>query len=147
MKAMASKIGRQNGFTLVEIIITLVAAGIMGVIFSSFMESALKGSSRSVEYVRDETDGIKVMEQIIGDYVREINSDPDNVLETIIAKKGAGDYGSRVDMQYIVFNASGTETPSPGTTNTLKITIQASGKNLVNILTRGRHSGDPLLRY
>jgi prepilin-type N-terminal cleavage/methylation domain-containing protein len=46
-----------KGFTLVEIIVTLVAAGILGVIFIQFMGTALDASWNAVEIVRDEAGG------------------------------------------------------------------------------------------
>ncbi len=46
-----------KGFTLVEIIVTLVAAGILGAIFIHFMGTALDASWNAVEIVRDEAGG------------------------------------------------------------------------------------------
>jgi hypothetical protein len=108
----------------------------------------LKGSSESVDYVAGDADGTKVMEQIIADYVEQINTDPENVLVNIIQNKTDGKYGEQVDMQYIEFNASGHEDASiPPSYNTLKITIHTAGKDIINILTRSRKAGDPPLRY
>ena len=46
-----------KGFTLVEIIVTLVAAGILGAIFIHFMGTALDAGWNAVEIVRDEASG------------------------------------------------------------------------------------------
>ena len=70
----------QNGFTLVEIIITLIAAGILGTIFISLMSTALNDSWNSVEMVHNEARVIRKMEEIIADYVKEINTNPDSAL-------------------------------------------------------------------
>ena len=56
-----------KGFTLVEIIVTLVAAGILGVIFTQFMGTALDASWNAVEIVRDESNGEGLMERIIAE--------------------------------------------------------------------------------
>ena len=53
-----------NGFTLVEIIVTIVAAGILGAIFVNFMGTALESSWNSVEIARDESGVEFLMEQI-----------------------------------------------------------------------------------
>lgn len=138
-------INSQNGFTLVEIIITVLVAGIMGAIFINLMGTALSDSWRSVEMVRDEADGVRIMEEIIADYVEAVNGGDPDPLGTITIN----DYGPSVTMQYIEFDASGNEKdPPPVSSDTLKVTVQATGKNLTNILTKCRSSAnDPLIRY
>jgi len=138
-------INSQNGFTLVEIIITVLVTGIMGAIFINLMGTALSDSWRSVEMVRDESDGVRIMEQIIADYVEATNGGDPDPLGTITIN----DYGPSVTMQYIEFDASGNEVdPPPASSDTLKITVQATGKTLTNILTKCRPSAnDPLIRY
>ncbi len=153
MRCMALIKARQNGFTLVEIIITLVAAGILGAIFINLMGTALSASWNSVEMVREEADGVKVMEMIIADYVFEINTDPANALTTMITNNTNGNYTTAigldhisVDMDYIDFDSSGNAVPS-ALSDTLKVTVKVEGKDLINILTSSRAATDPLLRY
>lgn len=137
-----------NGFTLVEIIITLLAAGILGAIFINLMGTALSDSWSSLEMVRDEAAGVQIMEHIIADYVTEMNSDPANALATLIANKDNGDYGPNVVMNYMEFDAAGIEeVPPPASSNTLKVRVQATGKDLINIFTNSRSVNDPLLQY
>ncbi len=62
MKYLKSNIISSKGFTLVEIIVTLVAAGILGAIFIQYMGTALDASWNAVEIVRDESGGEGVME-------------------------------------------------------------------------------------
>lgn len=148
MRGMAPIYRRCRGFTLVEIIITLLAAGILGAIFINLMGTALSDSWSTVEMVRDEARGVQVMEHIIADYVTEMNSDPANALATLIANKDNGDYGPGVLMQYIEFDAAGIEVfTAPATSDTLKVTVQATGKTLTNIFTNCRTVNDPLIRY
>ena len=148
MRCMAPIYRRCRGFTLVEIIITLLAAGILGAIFINLMGTALSDSWSTVEMVRDEARGVQVMEHIIADYVTEMNSDPANALATLIANKDNGDYGTFVLMQYIEFDAAGIEVfTAPAISDTLKVTVQATGKTLTNIFTNCRTVNDPLIRY
>jgi prepilin-type N-terminal cleavage/methylation domain-containing protein len=93
-----------KGFTLVEIIVTLVAAGILGVIFIQFMGTALDASWNAVEIVRDEAGGEGVIEEIVADYVEAMNSSPAGALPTINSKITNGDYGANVTASYIEFN-------------------------------------------
>ncbi len=139
-----------KGFTLVEIIVTLVAAGILGVIFTQFMGTALDASWNAIEIVRDEAGGEGVMEEIIADYVAEMNSDPNIALGNLVTNNTNGDYGPNVTMAYIDFDAAGNEIP-PTSNDNLKVVFQASGPaapaitgrySLTMILTNSRTADD-----
>jgi prepilin-type N-terminal cleavage/methylation domain-containing protein len=143
-----------KGFTLVEIIVTLVAAGILGVIFTQFMGTALDASWNAVEIVRDESAGEGVIEEIIADYVEAINSGPAGALQAI----ANNDYGGNVTWNYIEFNSSGDEVDrGASATDNLKIVLQSSGPvapaitgryPLTIILTNSRReAGDQIVIY
>ncbi len=146
-----------KGFTLVEIIVTLVAAGILGVIFIQFMGTALDASWNAVEIVRDEAGGEGVMEQIIADYVADINSDANNALAlTNIVNNYNGQTirGINITTQYIVFDGSGNE--GAGGSDNLKVVLQSSGPgspaitgrySMTTILTNSRTTNDPIVLY
>ena len=155
MKYLRSmKIG-SKGFTLVEIIVTIVAAGILGVIFVHLMGTALNASWNAVEIVRDESNGEGVMERIIADYVADINSDPDNALGNIVTNyNGQTIDGITITTQYIVFDAGGNE--GPGGSDNLKVVLQAPSQvapairlryPLTTILTNSRTTNDPIVIY
>ena len=161
MKNFKTKIICSKGFTLVEVIVTLVAAGILGAIFIQFMGTALNSSWNAVEIVRDEASGEGMMEEIIADYVEAINSSPPgpaDPLQAIIDKITNNDYGGNVTWNYIEFNPSGDEI-NRGTvaTNNLKVALQASGPAapaiagrypLTMILTKSRRAtGDQKVIY
>jgi len=160
MKVLKSIKIDSKGFTLVEIIVTLVAAGILGVIFIQFMGTALNSSWNAVEIVRDESNGEGLMERIIADYVADINSDevgkgPDNVLGNIVgAYDGKTIDGITITTQYIVFDAGGNEVilgPPPATSENLKFVLQAPSQvapairlryPLTTILTKSRSTAN-----
>lgn len=117
---------RSKGFTLVEIIVTIVAMGILGAIFINFMGTALNSSWNAVEIARDEAGAEALMEQIIGEYVADINSDPTNALGNIVTNYGGQTInGITVTTQYITFDGSGAE--QTGGSDYLKVVLQASG--------------------
>ncbi len=137
-----------KGFTLVEIIVTIVVAGILGAIFVHLMGTALNASWNSVEIVRDEAGGEGVMEEIIADYVDEMNSDPDNALDTLVTNNSnpLKKYGENVTMQYIVFDGAGNEVAA-GSSDNLKVIMKSPGSispaiagryPLTTILTKSR---------
>ncbi len=148
MMPAKSKIADQSGFTLIEIIVTLVAAGILAIFYIHFMGTAMSFSWKSVELVTGEAKAEGLMERIIAEYVFEINTNPDTALSTIAGREGTyegdADFGSPVTMEYITYDSSGNEAPvpSPGTSNNLKVTVEAPGNNFTTILTKSRNDAD-----
>ena len=134
--------GFSGGFTLVEVIVTIMMAAIMGAFFIQYMGTAMSRSVVAIENVRDEADAEKLMEQIVADYVAEINkTDPTEALSTIKGKN----YGPSVTMTYITFNSGGVEQAlvPPNTSNTLKVMVRAPGNSLTTLLTQSRVSTTP----
>jgi hypothetical protein len=142
----------------VEIIVTIVAAGILGAIFANLMGTALNASWNSVEIVRDESNGEGVMERIIADYVADINSKNETVIGDALGNvvtnyDGQTFDGITITTQYIIFNAGGNEvilTP-PATSENLKVILQAPIQvapairlryPMTTILTKSRTASD-----
>ena len=143
----------QRGFTLIEVIVTIIAAAIVGVIFINFMGTAMSKSVRSVEMVQGEADAEALLEQVVADYVYELNRDPSTALNTI---KGFIDgpppkYGTKVTCAFITFDTNGNHTPYTGADEnlkrTLKVTVAAAGNDLVTLLTRSRTSNSPPVAF
>jgi prepilin-type N-terminal cleavage/methylation domain-containing protein len=131
--------GFPGGFTLVEVIVTILMAAIMGAFFIQFMGTAMSRSTRAVENVRDEAAAERIMEQIVADYAAEVNkANPAAALNTMTGRS----YGPGVAMEYITFNASGNEQTAI-LSRTLKVTVPAPGNNLVTLLTESRQAGPP----
>ena len=157
MKYLRSMKIDSKGFTLVEIVVTIVAAGILGAIFVQLMGTALNASWNSVEIVRDEAGGEGVMEEIIADYVEAINSSPAGALKAIEVKITNKDYGDNVTWNYIEFNSSGDEVDKGVVpTDNLKVVFQTSGQvlpaitgrySITTILTNSRADDDLFVLY
>jgi len=149
-----------KGFTLVEIIVTLVAAGILGVIFTQFMGTALDASWNSVEIVRDEAGAEALLERIVAEYVADINENPpDNPLGNVVTNyNGQTIDGITITTRYIIFDdVSGNEIEvDPGPTDNLKVVLQAPSQvspairfrhPLTTVLTNSRTTDDPIVPY
>jgi prepilin-type N-terminal cleavage/methylation domain-containing protein len=149
-------LNRSKGFTLIEIIVSILAAGILGAIFINLMGTALTSSWNAVEITRDEANAEKLLEQIVGEYVVLINgNNPANALNSIAATyNGQTIDGVSITTEYITFDSSGNE--QTGGTDYLKIVFQASGPGapaiggrfpLITILANNRESDDHFVLY
>ena len=134
-----------KGFTLVEVIVTVIATAILGVIFTNFMGTAMSKSVRSVEMVQGEASAEATLEGIVADYVQKMNQNNDTALgliKTDIDNKNV--YGDNVTAAYIIFDSSGNEAAdTTGLNRTLKVTVAAAGNDLVTLLTHSRNANSP----
>ncbi len=58
----------QKAFTLIEVIITIVVAALMGVVIFTYMGNVLTRSSEPVEMVKDLAEAVEVMEKVTLEY-------------------------------------------------------------------------------
>jgi prepilin-type N-terminal cleavage/methylation domain-containing protein len=134
----------ENGFTLIEVIATIIVMGILAAFFIHFMGTALNDSWKAVEVVEGEAKAEGLMEKIIADYVERINdNNPDAALAEIKGLESDYesdvDYGMPVTMEYIVFDAGGDEqADTAGENRNLKVTVEPPGFNLTTVLTQSR---------
>jgi prepilin-type N-terminal cleavage/methylation domain-containing protein len=134
----------QKGFTLVEVIVTIIATAILGVIFINFMGTAMSKSVRSVEMVQGEASAEAVLERIIADYVLKMNQNNATALGLIKTDIDNKTYGNNVTAVYIIFDSGGNEAAdTAGLNRTLKVTVGAAGNDLVTLLTRSRNANSP----
>jgi prepilin-type N-terminal cleavage/methylation domain-containing protein len=149
MNCFTAKINSSHGFTLIEIIATIIVMGILAAFFMHFMGTAVEYSWEAVEFVEGEAAAEGMIEQIIADYVREMNSAPDTALATLVSNNSGGAYGGNVAMAYIEFDENGNEIPaSSGTSELMKVTAHAPGNDLTIILPKSRwFSTDPIVDY
>lgn len=150
MKRKRSKPNSENGFTLIEVIATVIVIGILAAFFIHFMGTALNDSWQSVEVVEDEARAEGLMERIIAEYVELINgNNPANALAVIKGLESSYesdvDYGTPVTMDYIIFDAGGAEQiVTAGVSRNLKVTVESPGDNLTTILAQSRtDANDP----
>ena len=152
MKRLNFNITSHDGFTLIEIIATIIVLGILAAFFIHFMGTALDDSWESVEVVKSEAEAEGIMEEIIAYYTSKINddSDLDNALSKVFSQ-----YNSVATMEYIEFDAGGNEQPdSSEPYNNLKVTLEIIddgedfSHNLTTILTKSRSdSSDPFVYW
>jgi prepilin-type N-terminal cleavage/methylation domain-containing protein len=144
----------QAGFTLIEVIVSIVVGAIVGVILLTYMGTQLTHSGDPVNIARAEGAAEMWMERIISDYVQEMNTPASYsaALANIMARDYTADpyfmpASVTLTRTYVTYNGAGDEVAAAGGTN-LKVTIQAGGYSLTSILTAERSTpGDPVTYF
>ena len=155
MKRIPNAVRNRQGFTLMEVIVTIIAAGILAAFFVHFMGTSLSSATDSVTRVQAESGGAATVERIIADYVLAMNAgNPTNALGAISSSIGSNSYDDAVSQitvtrNYIEFDAGGNEVDRGLTaTNTLKVTVGVQGNNHIFLLGQARTTGtQPLIHY
>lgn len=133
---------RARGFTLIEVIVTLVVAAILGTMLVTFMETGIAESAKTVVRVKNTYDLGKVMENMTADYKKSMASTSDTTpLATFKSSVGAAGstynaYGGSykvINNGYITFTCTGTScsasAPSDAVSSILKVTIADPGSS------------------
>jgi prepilin-type N-terminal cleavage/methylation domain-containing protein len=147
MKPTRLNIATSGGFSLIEIIATIIIMGILSAFFIHFMGTALDDSWKSVELVAGEAEAEGKLEEIIAYFTSKINDDTelDTALSSVVSE-----FSGDATMNYITFNGSGDEVADNGSGGyrILKVTVEAPGNNLTTILTKSRtDADDPKVSY
>ena len=84
MKRVQSKHSSENGFTLIEVIATIIVMGILAAFFIHFMGTALNDSWKAVEVVEGESKAEGLRERMFAEYVELLNgNNPDAALAAV----------------------------------------------------------------
>lgn len=147
----------QAGFTLIEVIVSILLGAVVGVILYSYMGTQLTHSGDPVNLARAEGTAEMWMERILSDYVEVMNTPASysGALATIFVRDyTTGIYNMPANVTltrtYVTYNGAGDEVAvtGGGTSTNLKVTVQAGGYALTSILTAQRvASGDPVTYY
>ncbi len=138
----------RRGFTLLEIIVSITIAGIMGAMLIQFAGTAVTLSANPVKIVRDEVTSQGIMEEIISQYVTEMNEAPATALADLVTIISGPSYSSYVTYGYITFAADGTEQSSGSPTNTLKVVVQINDNEQTVLFAKSLSSTDePEIKY
>lgn len=138
---MSGTLRESPGFTLVELIITVVLVGLLAALFIPAMGTHLIRSGDPVAVGLDEAQVVSAQEAVVREYVRFLNTDstPADVLPHMV---GAFAGNASISFSYIDFDASRNETAcaNPPDCAGLKVTIQQRGHACTTLLTNARNS-------
>jgi prepilin-type N-terminal cleavage/methylation domain-containing protein len=149
MKRRMKKIQRQSGFTLIEIIITIILAALVGTaMFTYLYSSSVTDSPTAVELTRGEADIESIMEQIVLEYITAANkgTTPSDALQTIKDKVDTGGYDTGT---YTVSQTAPTDANLAGPTDRPSIVVEIvdpDGQTIMALFTASRlNTTDPLI--
>ena len=142
---------KNGGFTLIEVIVTLIVAAILGTMLVTFMGTTMTGSVQPVLRVQNANTAGWVMENIITDYNRLNSDDIGNsttiALSTLKTRVLAGStapsyYGAIYAIaynDYVLLNSDGTTSPiadGTGDNRTLRVSITQGSQTLTTLFTK-----------
>ncbi len=134
----------ERGFSLLEIIVTLVLIASVGAMMVSFLGAQLFQGGRTAEWMQDEFALSSVMERIIADYREELY-DGTLVLKDFVEARDTAEeintptmYGSDIDeanADPIAFDEDNKEIPATETSTVWKVTLKKGDQTLITIFT------------
>lgn len=144
MKAYSMSDRDQKGFTLVEVIITILVASILGLIFIQFMGTSMTGSVEPVIRVQDAFTIEQVMEKMTADY-KKLRVESSTPLATLQLRVSSGNYGSYSvkHNDYILFNDGDGDgiydevhDDGSGGNKILKVAVSIGDERLTSLFTK-----------
>lgn len=122
---------RARGFTLIEVIVTLIVAAILGTMLVTFMETGIAESAKTLARVKNTYDLGKVIENMTADYKSKMATEatPLDAFKSNVGTAGStvsNAYGSYkvINNGYITITCTGKScSESNGGSSILKVTI------------------------
>ena len=143
MKKKSSLLTKNHGFTLLEVVITLIVGSILGAILVQFMGTSMKNSFEPVLMVQDGNGVHEIMEKLNSVYKMRLMTSTDDPLYDFktdvesgmlpLAAPVIGHYSATTD--YIEF-IGGNETPDTTEPRILKVKITHGGQSLTALFTK-----------
>ena len=143
---------KNGGFTLLEVIVTLIVAAILGTILVTFMGNTLTGSVQPLVRVQNANIAGQAMENITADYNKLNSDDIDNsttiALSTLKTHVQNGNVSTNIPYfgaytivhnDYVLLNSNGTTSPVPdgtGNNRTLRVSITQGSQTLTPLFTK-----------
>jgi prepilin-type N-terminal cleavage/methylation domain-containing protein len=134
---------RDQGFTLIEVIITIVMVSIAGLMLVSFMNSGIASSANPLATLNDNYQVVKAIEIINADYRSRLQADPNLSMSRYVSGNLSGTIngldGITAKGEYIGFSIPDagrnvSEVPAGGTSMYVKITATRNNSKLVTII-------------
>ncbi|MFZ5428307.1 MAG: PulJ/GspJ family protein [Thermodesulfobacteriota bacterium] len=137
---------RQDGFTLIETILVLLAGAILSALVTSVMGVSFTRGVETVQRQRDDFRVEQALAQVTRDYVSLTNdaATRTTALDVLKANIDAGNYNAgdaiTVNAAWVAYDIAGVESvDGSGANQTLKVTASwVGGRTLASLYTRPR---------
>lgn len=148
MKTKPSFLTKNQGFTLLEVVITLIVGSILGAILVQFMGTSMKNSFEPVIMVQNANGALEIMEKLNSDYKMRLLTSTDNPLHDFKGDVEGGwiigntpYFGVYTPVtKYITFDVvTNVEDVAPDPAphpRVLKVTITHGGQSLTALFTK-----------
>ena len=140
---------KDDGFTLIEVIVALMLVAIVGTMLVTFMTNSVVGSVTPLLRTQHANTIGQVFENITSDYKRLSAIDRENstsvVLSTLKTNIDDGNDGSNTPFygpyviefnDYISFDSNGNEISDNGDQRILKVTLSSDDQRMTSLFTR-----------
>ncbi len=131
----------KSGFTLIEIIITLVISGILGSLLYSYFGTSFTASSNPVVRLKKAFNLQQIMENVTADYRKNYTTNLAPLKTNIGAENSNqnNSYGQYyvINNRFIMFTSQSEAVDNTGANNLLKVTIKSDpGETLTVVFSK-----------
>ena len=143
MRSGCKSLARHSGFTLLEVIVTLIVASILGVIFLEFMGTTVQKSYAPIKMPQGSLDVNEIIEKMNADYRRRLLLSPDPLaaFKTDVENGNTpspppyyGDYN--VQTTWIKFSGGSEVVDASGENRVLKVKITLGNRSVTALFTK-----------
>lgn len=125
---------KQEGFTLIEVILSIILMGIVGALLVSYLGTSFVRSAEPLQDLDENYEMVQMVENINADYRSQMEAgtfNPDTFRANLT---GYVIGGAQVTGNYVSFNNT-SEIAHDGSKRFLKITVTQNNKRIVTILS------------
>jgi prepilin-type N-terminal cleavage/methylation domain-containing protein len=143
MRSGCKTLPKQSGFTILEIIVSLIVASILGVIYLEFMGTTVQKSYEPINMTQNSLDVNQIIEKMNADYRKHLLLSPDPLaaFKTDVENGNTpspppyyGDYN--VQTTWIKFSGGSEAVDASGENRVLKVKITFGNRSVTALFTK-----------
>ena len=133
----------QAGFTLLEIVVTLIVASILGVILLEFMGTTVQKSYVPIQMTQNNMNVNQIMERMNADYKKRLLQSADPLVDFLADVENGNDdsslpyYGDySVETSWILFDSNGNQINSAADQRILRVKVSHNNRSVTSLFTK-----------